>query len=149
MAALFSSFSRLFGGADATPRYKTVPIYDDLRSQALSLSAELAGAHKEDEVFGVLMETGYPKAVATLVSARDGAASLYFSSGGGTIGAGGPDPLPWRASAGGVEVKRRNDRRAFGWGYSTAKSATRSRPKVATKLTFLHVSKLRQSCVPS
>jgi len=89
MASLFSSFSRLFGGADATPRYKTVAIYDDLRSQALAISAELAGAQKEDEVFGVLMETGYPEAVATLVSARDGAASLYFSRGGGTIGAGG------------------------------------------------------------
>jgi hypothetical protein len=89
MAALFSSFPRLFGAAEETPRYKTVQIYDDLRSQAISISAELAGAQKEDEVFGVLMETGYPDAVATLVSARDGSTSLYFSSGGGTIGAGG------------------------------------------------------------
>lgn len=89
MAALFSSLTRLFGAADTAPRYKTVPIYDDLRSQALAISADLAGAKKEDEVYAVLMETGYPEAVATLVSACDGSASLYYSSGGGTIGAGG------------------------------------------------------------
>lgn len=89
MAALFSSLTRLFGAADAAPRYKTVPIYSDLRSQALAISADLAGVKKEDEVYAVLMETGYPEAVATLFSAADGSASLYFSSGGGTIGAGG------------------------------------------------------------
>ena len=88
MAAFLSSLARLFGASDTAPRYKTVPIYDDLRSQALALSADLAGASKEDAVFCVLMETGYPEAVATLVSARDGSASLYYSTGGGTIGAG-------------------------------------------------------------
>ena len=35
------------------------------------------------------METGYPKAVATLVGVIDGTTSLYFSNGGGVIGAGG------------------------------------------------------------
>ena len=34
------------------------------------------------------METGYPEAVVTLVAMADGAASLYFSNGGGIIGAG-------------------------------------------------------------
>ncbi|MGH7356315.1 MAG: hypothetical protein ACRELS_17295 [Candidatus Rokuibacteriota bacterium] len=33
------------------------------------------------------METGYPTAVATLVALADGTASLYFSNGGGVIGA--------------------------------------------------------------
>ncbi len=89
MAAFLSSLTRLFGAADAAPRYKTVPIFDELRSQALAISADLSGAEKEDEVYAVLMETGYPEAVATLVSARDGSASLYYSSGGGMIGAGG------------------------------------------------------------
>jgi len=89
MAAFFSSLTRLFGAADPAPRYTTVPIYDDLRSQALAISADLAGAKNQDEVFAVLMETGYPEAVATLISASDGSASLYYSSGGGTIGAGG------------------------------------------------------------
>jgi hypothetical protein len=34
------------------------------------------------------METGYPEAAVTLVAVADGAASLYFSNGGGMIGAG-------------------------------------------------------------
>lgn len=34
------------------------------------------------------METGYPEAVATLVVFGDGTTSLYFSKGGGVIGAG-------------------------------------------------------------
>ena len=34
------------------------------------------------------METGYPKAVASLVAFVDGTTSLYFSSGGGMLGAG-------------------------------------------------------------
>jgi hypothetical protein len=44
-------------------------------------------------VFGVLMETGYPEAVMSLPALSDGTASLYFSNGGGIIGAGGhPGP---------------------------------------------------------
>ncbi len=34
------------------------------------------------------METGYPEAVVTLFALSDGTASLYFSNGGGLIGAG-------------------------------------------------------------
>src|SRR5687767_15138455 len=34
------------------------------------------------------METGYPEAVATLVGLADGTTSMYFSNGGGMIGAG-------------------------------------------------------------
>lgn len=34
------------------------------------------------------METGYPQGVATLVALADGTTSLYFSNGGGVIGAG-------------------------------------------------------------
>ncbi|MCW2750713.1 MAG: hypothetical protein JWR83_1823 [Aeromicrobium sp.] len=40
------------------------------------------------QVYGMLMETGYDSAVATIVSLADGTTSMYFSSGGGTIGAG-------------------------------------------------------------
>lgn len=36
----------------------------------------------------LLMETGYPEAVATPVGIVDGTSSLYFSNGGGFIGAG-------------------------------------------------------------
>ncbi len=39
-------------------------------------------------LLALLMETGYPEGVATLVGVVDGSASLYFSNGGGVIGAG-------------------------------------------------------------
>jgi hypothetical protein len=39
-------------------------------------------------VWAVVMETGYDKAVVSLIAIADGTTSLYFSSGGGIIGAG-------------------------------------------------------------
>ncbi|MDE3137849.1 MAG: hypothetical protein KGL59_14815, partial [Acidobacteriota bacterium] len=48
-------------------------------------------------VWGVVMETGYPGVVATLVAVADGSVSLYFSNGGGIIGLGGQEG-PQRAS---------------------------------------------------
>jgi hypothetical protein len=41
-----------------------------------------------ERVWAVLMETGYPGAVASLIAIADGTTSLYFSNGGGIIGAG-------------------------------------------------------------
>lgn len=66
--------------------YAPADVYTQLRSQALAVTAETVGS--TEEVFGVLMETGYPEAVVTLVALADGTASLYFSNGGGVIGAG-------------------------------------------------------------
>ncbi len=63
----------------------------DLREQALARSAQelgLAPTHELLHVFGIFMETGYEKAFASLVAFADGSTSLYFSSGGGIIGAG-------------------------------------------------------------
>jgi hypothetical protein len=40
----------------------------------------------EAPVWGILMETGYSEATATLLALGDGTTSLYFSSGGGVIG---------------------------------------------------------------
>jgi hypothetical protein len=45
-------------------------------------------SHGEAGVWGLIMETGYPNAVASLVTFIDGTTSMYFSSGGGVIGAG-------------------------------------------------------------
>lgn len=62
-----------------------------LREKALRVRADelgLAAAAKRPHVWGVLMETGYAEAVATLVTFADGTVSLYFSNGGGVIGAG-------------------------------------------------------------
>ena len=62
-----------------------------LREYALSVTAESAGITPRPgnaQVWGVLMEIGFPDAVATLVSLADGTTSLYFSTGGGVVGAG-------------------------------------------------------------
>lgn len=66
-------------------------VYNGLRNKILSLKPSDAGLEPSSEmpnVWGVLMETGYPQAVATLVSLADGTTSLYFSNGGGMIGGG-------------------------------------------------------------
>ncbi|MGH7522027.1 MAG: hypothetical protein ACREMI_12205 [Gemmatimonadales bacterium] len=62
-----------------------------LRAEALSRTASDIGVTANPEhpnVFGILMETGYPEAVATLAVFAEGSTSMYFSSGGGIIGAG-------------------------------------------------------------
>jgi len=66
--------------------YSTAEVFRELRAQALQLKANDAGL--KGSTFGLLMETGYPEAVVTLVALSDGTASLYFSNGGGIIGAG-------------------------------------------------------------
>jgi hypothetical protein len=66
--------------------YTLADTYKDLRAQALHLTA--AQAAIADPTFGALMETGYPEAVVSLLALSDGTASLYFSNGGGIIGAG-------------------------------------------------------------
>ena len=63
-----SSIVRLFGASAPTSTYKTVEVYEKLRAQVLALRPEQVGAAKDDKVIAVLMETGYPDAVATLVS---------------------------------------------------------------------------------
>jgi len=61
-----------------------------LRQQALTVTAAAVGVAPTAApgCFVVLMETGYPQAVATLAVFVDGTTSLYFSNGGGIIGAG-------------------------------------------------------------
>lgn len=59
--------------------------------QALTVEAgELGLAPTADRprVWGVVMETGYASGVATLVVFAEGTTSLYFSNGGGVVGAG-------------------------------------------------------------
>ena len=48
----------------------------------------LAPSEKRPHVWGVVMEIGYPQATASLVALGEGTVSLYFSTGGGVIGAG-------------------------------------------------------------
>jgi len=66
--------------------YAPAEIYTKLRAQAFGATAKALGTR--EQTFGVIMETGYPEAVVTLVALSDGTASLYFSNGGGMIGMG-------------------------------------------------------------
>ena len=64
-------------------------VYSALRHQALSAKRAEVGIpapSPDAPVWGVLMETGYPEATATLFTLSDGSTSLYLSSGGGVIG---------------------------------------------------------------
>jgi hypothetical protein len=72
-------------GTDQPP----ADVYEGLRRQVLQLTPDQLGAAVADApIVALLMETGYPEAVATLVGVADGTTSLYFSNGGGFIGAG-------------------------------------------------------------
>jgi len=62
-----------------------------LRRMVLATSPRELGLTPTKEhprVWGLLMETGYPEAAATLVALLDGTVSLYVSNGGGIIGVG-------------------------------------------------------------
>jgi hypothetical protein len=69
-------------------------VAEGLRAQILDLDPAEVGLDRfaaTRRVWGALLETGYPKATATLVSLADGTTSLYLSTGGGIIGGGGHD----------------------------------------------------------
>jgi hypothetical protein len=71
-----------------------------LRDMALRVMPSELGLTPQPErphVWGALMETGYDGGVASLVSFADGSTSMYFSNGGGIIGAGQHDAV--RAAA--------------------------------------------------
>jgi len=72
--------------------YEIAEVYSSLRSQALEFRSE-QNAEPEGGVIAALMETGYPEAVVTLLAVSDGTVSLYFSNGGGIIGAGEHEPV--------------------------------------------------------
>lgn len=70
---------------------KPADVARSMRENVFSLPAHdvgVASAPGHTHVWIVLMETGYPEAVASLVTIADGTTSLYFSKGGGIIGAG-------------------------------------------------------------
>jgi hypothetical protein len=64
-------------------------IYMGLRGQVLGLGAvEVEGLPEERQLLAAVMDMGVDGAVATLVGVADGSTSMYFSTGGGVIGAG-------------------------------------------------------------
>jgi hypothetical protein len=71
-------------------------VYTGLRQQILDVDPAqiaLAASPELPHVWGLVMESGYPNAVVTLVALADGTTSLYFSTGGGIIGGGGHPPV--------------------------------------------------------
>lgn len=88
MSGFWASIKRLLRGNDK--KYAIADVYQGLRQQVLTLEpAKFAMVPKpSNNVWGVLMEIGYPEAVATLVTLADGTVSIYFSNGGGMIGFG-------------------------------------------------------------
>jgi hypothetical protein len=76
---------------DRTPVPEPIPVVRDLRNQALAVEGGelgLAPTAEHPRVWGLVMETGYPQALVTLVVLAEGTTSLYVGSGGGVIGAG-------------------------------------------------------------
>jgi hypothetical protein len=80
---------RFFGRGRVAQQHSPAAVYEDLRQQVLHLTPDQLGlAFADAPIVALLMETGFPEAVATLVGVVDGTSSLYFSNGGGFIGAG-------------------------------------------------------------
>jgi len=97
MASLFSFLSGLFSTGASAQEYKIAEAYTGLRNMVLTTKPGTLGLKPSaGEVWGILMETGYPEAVVSLVALADGTVSIYFSNGGGIIGLG-PHPGPQTA----------------------------------------------------
>ena len=85
VAAILVAVGSVFSTA---AEYKPADIYVGLRDQVLRLTPDKLGSHGKGPVLAVLMETGLRKAVVTVLATADGSASIYYSNGRGTIGAG-------------------------------------------------------------
>lgn len=79
-----------FFGFGKKKEREVAEVYMGLRNQILTLEpAQIDLVDKGNQVFAILMETGYEQAVVTLSVVADGTVSLYFSHGGGILGLGG------------------------------------------------------------
>jgi hypothetical protein len=77
--------------AAVQPTTITKEIAAALRARVLKLTAEDVGLPQESgtsQVFGLIVETAHPDAVASLVALADGSVSLYVSDGSGCVGCG-------------------------------------------------------------
>jgi hypothetical protein len=64
----------------------TPPDAGSLRNQLLHSTAQQLGITPVRGVWGVLMERGYAKGIATIIALADGTASMYLSTGGSVVG---------------------------------------------------------------
>ena len=99
MAGLFSFIAGIFSTSAYATDYQVSEAYSGLRNMVLNTKPDSIGLKLKDpsEVWGIVMETGYSKAVSSLVALADGTVSIYFSNGGGIIGLG-PHDGPHRAA---------------------------------------------------
>ena len=73
----------------SSPRAAPQPVQSamaGLRDQILHGSAQKFGVTPVGEVWGVVMDIGFPTATVTVFGLADGNASLYISTGGGVLG---------------------------------------------------------------
>ncbi len=94
------SMPRLAVSQDRKPESKATPptpeeraraaeVMKGLRNEWLTAKPDELGLEGEEakaKVWGVMMETAFPSGVATLITIRDGTASLYTNTGGGVLG---------------------------------------------------------------
>jgi len=76
---------------DRQPVPEPVDVVKNLRTRVLSLSPTDLGISPSQQlpnVWGILMEMGYPETLAGLVVLADGTTSLYLGYGGGFMGGG-------------------------------------------------------------
>jgi hypothetical protein len=91
MSGTTSLLTRLLGTANPTRDYKLAENYALLRNAVFAATPDALGivdSEIANGVWGLVMETGYPETVASLVAMAGGTVSLYFSNGGGMIGLG-------------------------------------------------------------
>ncbi len=90
-----SVLSKLFGSKAATKGGSPAEVFTGLRKMVFASKPSNFGPNG---LWGVLMETAYPKGVATMVAVADGSVSVDFSKGGGILGLGGHEG-PRRAAS--------------------------------------------------
>jgi hypothetical protein len=90
LVARFLHTEEVIGSSPVSPTM-TDNLYEELRGTALAVEPRSIGVAPTDDlphVFGVVMDIGMDLGTASLVAFADGSVSIYYSSGGGTIGAG-------------------------------------------------------------
>jgi hypothetical protein len=77
-------------GCAKNEKYQFADNYLELRKQAFSASPKDLQLTEDriGKIYGIIMETGYPEAIFSLIAFAEGSVSLYFSNGGGIIGIG-------------------------------------------------------------
>ncbi|MEZ0390481.1 MAG: hypothetical protein ACAI34_25605 [Verrucomicrobium sp.] len=85
---LASRYCSVFAAEQGDAPYKVAEIYKEMRERVLKLTPAELGETDDSKILAVVMDTGFSEGAFTLVATVDGSASLYFSSGGGVIGAG-------------------------------------------------------------